>query len=55
MEFQGDHSEGEDVGVRQRREEIWASDRQQLLDRCVKKCPLIAEVVTRVGWAKCMP
>ncbi len=30
---------GEDVGVRQRREEIQASDRQQLLDRCVTKCP----------------
>ncbi len=40
---------GEDVGVRQRREEIRASDRQQLR---VKKCSLIAEVVTRLGWAK---
>ncbi len=43
---------GEEVGPRQRREEIRASDKQQLPDKCRKKSLLIAEVVVRVGWAK---
>ena len=38
--------------VREMKEEICKQDRLKLVERCWKKAPIIADVVSRISWAK---